>query len=37
MFRFKEDQIVEHYANRDDIEMMRQLGLHPPIAPPGCN
>jgi predicted ester cyclase len=27
MFRFKNGQIVEHLANRDDIGMMRQLGL----------
>ncbi len=37
MFRLKDGQIVEHWANRDDIEMMRQLGLHPPAAPPGHN
>jgi len=35
MFRLKDGQIVEHHATRDDIEMMRQLGLHPPTAPPG--
>lgn len=27
LFRFKNRQIVEHWANRDDIGMMRQLGL----------
>ena len=37
MFRLKDGQIVEHWANRDDVEMMRQLGLHPPMAPPGHN
>lgn len=25
-------KIVEHYANRDDLGMMQQLGLLPPIA-----
>lgn len=37
MFRLKDGQIVEHWANRDDVEMMRQLGLHPPMTPPGHN
>lgn len=27
MFRFKNGQIVEHLASRDDVGMMRQLGL----------
>jgi predicted ester cyclase len=27
LFRFKNRLIVEHWANRDDIGMMRQLGL----------
>jgi predicted ester cyclase len=30
MFRFKNGMIVEHLANRDDIGMMRQLGLLKP-------
>lgn len=28
-WRFKEGLIVEHYACRDDVEMMQQLGLLP--------
>ncbi len=34
MFRVLDGLIAEHFANRDDIEMMRQLGLLPPTAPP---
>lgn len=30
MFRLQDGQIVEHWANRDDITMWRQLGLFPP-------
>ncbi|WP_019586068.1 ester cyclase [Deinococcus apachensis] len=33
MYRFQDGLIVEHYACRDDIEMMAQLGL--PLALPG--
>lgn len=29
MFRVVDGRIVEHWANRDDVEMMRQLGLLP--------
>ena len=36
MFRMQNGKIVEHFANRDDVGMMRQLGLiPPPAAPPG--
>jgi len=31
----KDGKIVDHRANRDDIGMMRQLGLLPPAAPAG--
>jgi predicted ester cyclase len=27
MFRFEDGEIVEHWATRDDVEMMLQLGL----------
>jgi predicted ester cyclase len=27
MFRFRDGEIVEHWANRDDVEMVRQLGV----------
>jgi predicted ester cyclase len=30
MFRFEDGKIVEHWASRDDICMLRQLGLIPP-------
>jgi steroid delta-isomerase-like uncharacterized protein len=33
MFRMRDGKIVEHFANRDDIGMMRQLGLIPPLPP----
>ncbi|MGH9837821.1 MAG: ester cyclase [Blastocatellia bacterium] len=32
MFRLKDGWVVEHWANRDDIEMARQLGLWPSPA-----
>jgi len=32
-YTLRDGKIVEHYANRDDLGMMRQLGLLPPIAP----
>jgi predicted ester cyclase len=32
MFRIIGGKIIEHWANRDDVEMMRQLGLLPPPA-----
>jgi predicted ester cyclase len=34
MFRVLDGLIAEHFANRDDIEMMRQLGLLSPTTPP---
>ena len=34
MFRVVSGTIKEHHANRDDIGMMRQLGLLPPPASP---
>lgn len=33
-YKLRDGKIVEHRANRDDIGMMRQLGLLPPVAPP---
>ena len=30
MFRIQNGKITEHFANRDDVGMMRQLGLIPP-------
>jgi predicted ester cyclase len=35
-YTVRNGRIVEHYANRDDLDMMRQLGLLPPLeaAPP---
>lgn len=32
MYRIVDGKIAEHFANRDDIGMMRQLGLIPPPA-----
>ena len=32
-FRLRDGKITAHYANRDDIEMMKQLGLSPEIKP----
>jgi hypothetical protein len=29
-FRMKDDRIVEHWANRDDLGMSQQLGWVPP-------
>jgi steroid delta-isomerase-like uncharacterized protein len=34
MFRLENGLIKEHWGARDDIGMMRQLGLLPPAAPP---
>jgi predicted ester cyclase len=31
-YTLRDGQITDHYANRDDIGMMRQLGLLPPVA-----
>jgi predicted ester cyclase len=33
-YRLRDGKIVEHRANRDDIGMMRQLGLLPPVVQP---
>ncbi len=33
-YQLQDGKIVEHRANRDDIGMMRQLGLLPTVAPP---
>jgi predicted ester cyclase len=33
MFRISDGKIADHYANRDDIGMMQQLGLLPPSPP----
>jgi steroid delta-isomerase-like uncharacterized protein len=33
MYRLSDGKIVDHYANRDDIGMMQQLGLLPPSPP----
>jgi predicted ester cyclase len=35
MFRVARSKIAEHWANRDDVGMLRQLGLLPPPAAPG--
>lgn len=32
MFRLRDGLIVEHWANREDVGMMRQLGLFPAAA-----
>jgi predicted ester cyclase len=32
VYRALHGQIAEHFASRDDVEMMRQLGLLPPPA-----
>ena len=32
-YKVREGKIVEHRANRDDISMMRQLGLLPEVSP----
>jgi predicted ester cyclase len=32
--KFRDGKIADHYATRDDISMMRQLGLIPPPATP---
>jgi len=34
MFRLEDGQVVEHWANRDDVGMARQLGLLPEAAMP---
>ena len=31
-YKLRDGKIIEHYANRDDIGMMQQLGLLPPVA-----
>lgn len=31
-FKLRDGRIVDHYATRDDIGMMQQLGLLPPVA-----
>jgi len=31
-YKLRDGMIIDHYANRDDMDMMRQLGLLPPIA-----
>jgi predicted ester cyclase len=31
-YKMRDGEIVDHYANRDDLEMMRQLGLLPSLA-----
>ncbi|HKV05797.1 MAG TPA: ester cyclase [Candidatus Acidoferrales bacterium] len=36
MYRILDGKIAEHYANRDDVGMARQLGVLPPVpAAPG--
>jgi predicted ester cyclase len=34
MFRVVHGKIADHFANRDDVGMMRQLGLLPPVSSP---
>ena len=31
MYRVLDGKVTEHFANRDDVGMMRQLGLRPPL------
>lgn len=31
-YKLRDGKIVDHHANRDDVEMMRQLGLLPAVA-----
>ena len=31
-YKMRDGEIVDHYANRDDVEMMRQLGLLPSLV-----
>lgn len=33
MVRVADGQVAEHWAVRDDLDMMRQLGFLPPVAP----
>jgi steroid delta-isomerase-like uncharacterized protein len=33
-WKIRDGRIVDHYATRDDIGMMRQLGLIPPVSLP---
>jgi predicted ester cyclase len=33
-YTLRDGKIVDHRANRDDVGMMRQLGLLPPVAQP---
>jgi predicted ester cyclase len=33
-YKLRDGKIVEHTANRDDIGMLRQLGVLPPSGPP---
>ena len=33
-FKFRDGKILDHYATRDDISMVRQLGLLPPTGLP---
>jgi steroid delta-isomerase-like uncharacterized protein len=33
-WKIRDGRIVDHYAARDDISMMRQLGLIPPVSSP---
>jgi hypothetical protein len=30
MYRVLDGEVAEHFANRDDVGMMQQLGLLPP-------
>ena len=34
LYKLRDGKIADHTANRDDIGMMRQLGLLPPARPP---
>jgi SnoaL-like polyketide cyclase. len=36
-FNLRDGKIVDHYATRDDIGMMRQLGLLPTATPAPTN
>jgi len=31
-YKMRDGKIIDHHASRDDVEMMRQLGVLPPVA-----
>ena len=36
LFRVADGQVVEHWATRDDVGLLRQVGAWPPAAPAPC-